>query len=345
MTAWQRRAEDSSVLPYVRARIRPRSAAGEPTADPYQQKMAAAAEFCKFLTTQEIPGDSNSRITAEWVAFQSGSEQLMQQFWPNNPRDEMADCLRVLNEASEPCRELRQEFRRLEFKIDRVSRKIWEGDDADDFGVAYAFWAFVKGFYFLSGLPSDAVYVPHWLRENAMLSRSDITVTRDLRIRRLFPWGLILSDVVREPELAYDGAAIVKSIEQLRDYTADRWSESKSEEVQHYTSEDMYRIEPFISEGLAKCVPDKWDNAINKARLINECFAALTRIPLLPSILKVMGVNIVKYLPPELRSWAESESKPVPQSIRICRYRETVRRILQDRSETFLDAFASNMDT
>ncbi|HXM41280.1 MAG TPA: hypothetical protein VN924_08515 [Bryobacteraceae bacterium] len=218
---------------------------------------------------------TNAELLANFVRFQLSYDDLMVQFWLNNRESDMRAALAALKSSlpHELLRLIDAAMQTAPSRIDSISRRRWGKEDLKDFPLAYGYWAFVKGYQYLLDLPSDPVYICHWLREDACLQGLNISYVReDSRFKRLFPWGILLNELVRYPSVAEPGEEIYNVLRRLRLYTRDNLHQLRPFSSESRGGLDSLRqaTTDFLVDALKDAMPLEWEKHIQIKPIVNR---------------------------------------------------------------------------
>jgi hypothetical protein len=284
--------------------------------------------------------DGHSRLLAHWVAFQTGQRCLMEQFWDNNSADDVLRMLEFLRSQGNPDSHLEHELLHFGVAVDPISAEYVVGLSGLEFGRAYAFWAFAKGYRYAARLPQENIYAVHWLREDAIEAGADVIQCLDEPAPRyLFPWGVFLSSLTDVGcQLAPDEMAEV--LPKLRAFTQHELP--RLGRVENLSERNLHRVGiEFIAEALTDAMPVGWERRP----------AARYALPFLTNglwysyvwtILRELAsfspaepiIRLLKLLPQDF----EETNEAVRHTVRLVRYRQLASALLL-RHRTDLQAF------
>jgi hypothetical protein len=274
--------------------------------------------FNKYISTAGI-----SDKLCRWARFQFFDPELMVVFWQNNCEEELQTALdTILQHCGQIPTSFQATFKRFPASIDSVSSMYLKEREwtPEEFTVAYIFWAFVKGYRYAASLKPEHIYAVHWLRERAMKVDVKLRTVDQEYLRRLFPWGHFLSELIQYPKFKFDSNSITEAILNLREYTIG----------EHYRATDEKKLHQFTRDGLQHCLPkelgaEDWYTRLKKSADIVLPLLALATGENLPAILSLV-INSVDLSIPES---AKSRINLKGRQLRLLFYRSTISSLIK----------------
>jgi len=285
---------------------------------------------------------NNAQLLARFVHFQLSHEDLMFQFWNNNRDQDMRRAFAALKSAfpSNDLGGLSEAIKGEGIGIDSVSMRRWGKEDAEDFPMAYGYWGFFKGFQYVLDLPKDPIYVCHWLREDACLQGVKVSNVRDdPRFRALFPWGVLLNELVRYPTVSEEEEEFFNVLRRLRSYTRDNLHQMRPSSSESWTELESLRQATidFLAGALKHAMPQEWERYIQVMPVVNKILAGpVARFLGLGSSwdsMKRATELAIQHLP-ELQESISGENL-LQRKVRIRRYRQTAEEFIHAHRYVF----------
>ena len=214
------------------------------------ERMSGA--FAKWTESVQV-----THKLVRWARFQLLDPELMKICWginkstgkQNNTQEEFRNALIEMRKHNRISPTFKAAFKAAPPFIDAESTKFlpkgkWT---AEDFNVAYIFWAFVKGYRYSSSLNAEHIYAVHWLRRRAMSVDVKLRSVSRAYPQDLFPWGHFLSEMTQMPIFYLGREDLPESILNLRQFTTKNAPPTTDEK----------RIDDFVKEGLFESLPKK----------------------------------------------------------------------------------------
>jgi hypothetical protein len=284
---------------------------------------------CQIMLTpfnDWIKSSAVANKLCRWAYFQFSDKELMSIFWMNNKEEELEtaiDC--IFQSGAQISVPFNVTFERYPAVIDKVSSNYLREREwrAEEFTVAYIFWAFVKGYLYAESLTSEHIYAVHWLRRRAMDVDVQLRKVGKEDLPDLFPWGLFLSELLQNPKFKFHGDSIAEAILNLRTYT---------QKDLHHASDEK-KLLKFTREGLYQSLPKQlgshdWYAMLKKSSLVALALWALLRrkedlsIPVKLAI----GINIFDII---VSNEMKARINETGRRLQLLYYRRTISSIIK----------------
>lgn len=176
-----------------------------------------------------------ARILA-WVQFQVADSRIQKLFWETNSESEISEAYKILARIPKDVRNLAETRARAQRRytvIGHASQFLGRHWGADEFLLAYAFWAFVKGVRYARTLGEDQVYALHWLRREAATTVEchEKTVRSARSVSPAVapvPWHCLVETIVSDRRNRLKQENLMKAILKLREYSSAEIGDAKS---------------------------------------------------------------------------------------------------------------------
>jgi DNA-binding winged helix-turn-helix (wHTH) protein len=281
------RAWHDASLESQKETLKPLAAAVDPSVR-HKVMAGAFARFAKGDRYLQTSGFTNAQILAGWTRYQLSDETLQEQYWSTNTVDEMLAALEGFSQAQNLVKgnkdEIREILSRDSIVLSEASRSRWGNRPALDFYLAWSYWSFLKGYRYALKIPDRGIYVCHWLREDACVEGVPFTTVGEKTkfLEGLFPWGIVLTELVTFPGLATSADDIYNIIMKLREYTRSqcRHLAPLAENVTERLDELWRNTRAFLRGALAHIAPPGWERHFKGTQIEQKTLAQLASGPL-----------------------------------------------------------------
>lgn len=173
----------------------------------------------------------DSSIIAKWVEFQVSDPHLQELFWDNNKEERLEQARDCLSKSlggprtQELAQSLGSSGKDLIGYASNNLRGAW---DNGSFGLAYAYWAYIKGVWHARSLGDDRLYVRHWLRQRAA-AYGDQTTRGKIDLAALpVPWGCLVRSLISRWPKEADIDGLAKALLKLRGFSKDKFPDART---------------------------------------------------------------------------------------------------------------------
>jgi hypothetical protein len=162
---------------------------------------------------------------AAWLRYQLSTKDLVEVFWEGkNEPSQLESALGHIERFIDQQHPLSKAISNLPVTIDpRFQSRLL--NTKLKVCISYAFLAFRKGRDYVYKLPSEPVYVPHWLRINAQPDHEDGYEREGMKVlpEKFFPWGDVLTRLMAQPAAGFKLSAGVlpEMLSEIRKRTID----------------------------------------------------------------------------------------------------------------------------